>query len=116
MCVCVVCVCLSVCLSYWSPHLSSTVDCMVRQSEVVADTEMVELCSADVPAGTPTGACVVFIVDESLSMKNEHQWLNGFSQLLEEELNKAGDTSINIVQWTTLLKGNNTITSPSFII
>ena len=69
-------------------------DCVVRQSEVVADTETVELCSADVPAGTATGACVVFIVDESLSMKNEHEWLTDFSQLLEEELNKAGDTSM----------------------
>ena len=67
-------------------------DCLVRQTEVVADTESVELCRADVPEGIPTGACVMFIVDESLSMEHEHQWLIGFSRLLEEELNKAGDT------------------------
>jgi len=66
----------------------------IRQLEVVADSEIVKLCRADVPDGTPTGACVVFIVDESLSMKNEHQWLIGFSQLLEEELSKAGDTFV----------------------
>ena len=86
-----VCVCLCVCVPITRVY-SPTVDCIVRQSEVVADSETVELCSADVPDGTPTGACVVFIVDESLSMKNEHQWLIGFSQLLEEELNNAGDT------------------------
>ena len=68
-------------------------DCLVRQTEVVANSESVELCRADVPEGIPTGACVVFIVDESLSMEHEHQWLIGFSQLLEEELNKAGDTT-----------------------
>ena len=67
-------------------------DCLVRQTEVVANSESVELCRADVPEGIPTGACVVFIVDESLSMEHEHQWLIGFSRLLEEELNKAGDT------------------------
>lgn len=68
---------------------------MVRQSEEVADGEMVELCSAEVPDGTPTGACIVFIVDESLSMKNEHHWLIGFSRLLETELNKAGNNIMN---------------------
>jgi len=69
------------------------VNCIVRQSELVEDGEMIELCSADVPEGTPTGACIVFIVGESRSMANEHQWLVGFSQLLEEELSKAGDTA-----------------------
>ena len=71
---------------------------------MVANEETVELCSADVPEGTPTGACIVFIVDESRSMANEHQWLVGFSQLLEEELSKAGDTTnctncIPILTW-----------------
>jgi len=49
------------------------------------------LCDADVPVGTPTGACVIFIVDESRSMTTEHRWLLEFSQILEDELNKAGD-------------------------
>ena len=102
VCVCVfVCVhvylCMFTCFVHSLPikhSLPLTVNCVARQSEVVEDGEMVELCRADVPEGTPTGACVVFVVDESRSMANEHQWLVGFSQLLEEELNKAGDTFI----------------------
>ena len=70
---------------------------MVRQVETVAHLEMTQLCDADVPEGTPTGACIVFIVDESRSMVSEHRWLMEFSQILEDELNKAGNF-LNLVK------------------
>jgi len=60
--------------------------------ETVAHLEMTRLCTAsNETEGTPPGACIVFIVDESRSMVTEHQWLMEFSQILEDELNKAGN-------------------------
>jgi len=73
---------------------------VVRQVERVAHLDTAQVCNAtiDLPEGNPTGACIVFIVDESRSMVLEHQWLIEFSQILEDELKKAGNF-YNTYKW-----------------